>query len=786
MLSDNLELSLRRSLIIANKYSHEYATLEHLLLSFLEDSEILTMMKFYKIKISALKRELINFVSEELIGLVADNKEDVSPTAAFQRLINRSTIRCNMVDAGSISSLDVLSEMFGERDSHAVFFMRQHGLSYLDIMNYVSPIENKKDDTENDFKGTSKISFESIPVSKSDLSKKNEKSEQIPSMLLSSKNKSKEVSSMLESYCINFNEQAKRGEIDVLVGREKEMEKMMEVLCLREKSNPLLVGEPGVGKSALVKGLANKIVNNAVPKPLKDAVIYSLDMGALLAGTKYRGDFEQRLKELIYEVEKHPFIILLIDDIHTVIGAGSTSGGSLDAGNLLKPALARGDFKCIGSIIYSDYNTTFVKEKALLRCFRRIDVEEVDMEECKKILYNLKPYYESYHNVVYSNEVIDATVSLSGRYITNHYFPDKAIDIIDEAGSYHKVHKASKSKDNNISVEDIERIVSDVARVPVKMLKENEISRIKNLKSSLQKVIYGQDQAIEKLVMAVKLSSAGLRNTTKPIGCYFFSGPTGVGKTELSIQLSVNMNMNFIRIDMSEYSEKHSISRLIGAPPGYVGFDQVGILTEIINKNPYVVILFDEIEKAGPEIYNLLLQIMDYGKITDNNGRELNFRNTIIILTSNAGASEQSKPALGFGRAERTGEDKKEIERLFSPEFRNRLDAIIPFNSLSKPIMRKVVNKFINILKSQLADKKIGIKLDASVKEYLLSRSFDLQKGARPLERIINEEIKNPLADEILFGSLSDGGKVELSYIEKEDRINFDFDAVKAEQKKTI
>jgi ATP-dependent Clp protease ATP-binding subunit ClpA len=575
------------------------------------------------------------------------------------------------------------------------------------------------------------------------------------------KEKEKEKTSALAAYCINLNKRAEDGKIDVLIGREKEAERAIEILCRRNKNNPLFVGEPGVGKTALIEGLALRIVKGMVPDILSKAVIFSLDMGALLAGTKYRGDFEERMKAVITEIEKLPFAVLFIDEIHTIIGAGSTNGGALDASNLLKPALARGEFRCIGATTYKEYHTHFEKDKALIRRFQKIEVEEPQEELCIKILQGVKSYFEDHHHVVYSKDAIEAAVLLSSRYINDRKLPDKAIDVIDEAGARQKLMPENK-KVKVITPKEIEEIVARMAKVPTDSVGADETKKLKSLEGQLEEVIFGQPDAVHQLVTAIKLCRAGLRDKRKPIGSYLFTGPTGVGKTELAAQLAKHMNMELVRIDMSEYLEQHSIARLIGAPPGYVGFEQSGLLTEAIERNPHSVLLLDEIEKAHSDIYNILLQIMDYGRLTDNNGKLLDFRNSIIIMTSNAGAIEQSMAPLGFGREQREGEDKEAVKRIFSPEFRNRLDAIIPFLPLSPVVVGKVVGKFIEQLKAQLADKGVSLQVSTKVKEYLAEKGYDSHNGARPLGRLIDEEIKRILADEILFGKLVKGGRVKI------------------------
>jgi ATP-dependent Clp protease ATP-binding subunit ClpA len=765
MLSKNLELSLHRALTLAHKCSHEYATLEHLLLALTEDPDACAVLNGCGASVPELCDDLKNFLGKELAALVVDNNVEVKPTAGFQRVIHRAAIHAHSASSKIVTGANVLAEMFGEHESHAVFFLKGQGITYLDVINYIShgvvkfPYNEDDDHHEDMIEDFPQQLFEKASEPKPLISP-------IPSSKDKDKDKEKDKDSALAQYCVNLNKKAEEGKIDILIGRESEVERTIEILCRRNKNNPLYVGEPGVGKTALVEGLALRIVKGQVPSILKKAVIFTLDMGSLLAGTKYRGDFEERIKAVINEIEKLPYAIIFIDEIHTIIGAGSTSGGSLDAGNLLKPALARGEFRCIGSTTYMEYHSHFEKDHALTRRFQRVEIDEPSKENSVKILNGLKPYYEEHHGVSYTKDAIEAAVYLSDRYINDRRLPDKAIDVIDEAGSHNKLSVTKEKNKNIITAKDIEKIVSKITKVPVESVGMDEGRKLRNLDANLKKVIYGQDKAVESLADAIKMSRAGLRDNKKPIGSYLFSGPTGVGKTELAAQLAFHMDMELVRIDMSEYLEQHSIARLLGAPPGYVGFDQAGLLTEAIEKNPYSVMLFDEMEKAHPDVYNILLQIMDYGKITDNNGKVLNFRNSIIIMTTNAGAVEVSKAPMGFERFDREGEDKDAIEKAFSPEFRNRLDAIIPFAPLTPEIVEKVVDKFVLNLQLQLADKGIKIDIQKKALKYLAERGFEPKNGARPLERIINDEIKKPLADEILFGKLSKGGRVRVDLID--------------------
>ncbi len=757
MLSKNLESSLHRALNLARKYRHEYATLEHLLLSLTEDADAGYVLENCGVEMPNLRSRLIEFLENDLASLVIDDLEEARPTAGFQRVIHRAAIHAHAAGKTEVTGANVLTEIFSERDSHAVFFLQEQQLSCLDVVNFMAH-------------GVPKNGGEIAPRPKA----------APPSTVGTSSSKPREASSeqreiyeSLSQYALNLNERAKDGKIDVLIGREVEIERTIEILCRRSKNNPLYVGDPGVGKTAIVEGLAQRIVSGNVPDVLKDAVIFSLDMGALLAGTRYRGDFEERLKAIVKGLEKLPNAVLFIDEIHTIVGAGATSGGSLDAGNLLKPALARGAIKCIGSTTYKEYRSHFEKDRALLRRFQKLDIKEPSIEDSILILNGLKGYYEKHHKVKYTDEAIKAAVDLSSRYITDRKLPDKAIDLIDEAGAHQALAKKEKRK-QTIDKVDIEEIVSRITQVPSYSISSDENQRLVGLESELKAKIYGQDSAIEVLVNSIKLSKAGLRKAQKPIGCYLFAGPTGVGKTELAQQLALKMGMSLFRLDMSEYMEQHSISRLIGSPPGYVGFEQGGLLTDEVDQKPYTVVLFDEIEKAHPDIYNILLQVMDYGKLTDNNGKTVNFTNTIVIMTTNAGASDLAKSPLGFGRESREGEDKSAINRTFSPEFRNRLDSIISFKSLTPDLMLKIVDKFIEETGAQLADKRVKIEVGPRSRKYLAEKGFDAAFGARPLERFIEEKIKKPLAEEILFGKLRNGGRVKVSF--DSDKLKFDFE----------
>ncbi len=733
MLSRTLEKTLRRALALANARQHEYATLEHLLLALTEDQDAVAVLRACAVEIDRLRAQLTDFLDHELSGLVVDGVVDAKPTAGFQRVIQRAAIHVQSSGRSEVTGANVLVALFSERESHAVHFLQEQHMSRLDAVNYIAHGIAKKP-------GMS----EERRVRGADESGGEEK---------------REGGEALNAYCTNLNAKARAGKVDVLIGREREIERTIQILCRRSKNNPLFVGDPGVGKTAIAEGLALRIVRGEVPEVLKSAVIYALDMGALLAGTRYRGDFEERLKAVIQELESDKDAILFIDEIHTVIGAGATSGGSLDASNILKPALASGTPRCAGSTTYKEFRNYFEKDRALVRRFQKIDIPEPSEEEAVKILEGLRPSFEQHHGVKYTNAALKAAVSLSVRYIHDRKLPDKAIDIIDEVGAAQML-RPEHLRRKTIGVKDVEDIVSKIARVPVKAVNHRDKAALKTLDADLKAVVFGQDQAIDALASAIKLSRAGLRDPQKPIGCYLFSGPTGVGKTEVARQLAGIMAIELVRFDMSEYMERHAVSRLIGAPPGYVGFDQGGLLTDAIDQHPHAVLLLDEIEKAHPDVFNILLQVMDYGKLTDNNGKTVDFRNVILIMTTNAGAADMSKPAMGFGRSTREGDDSEAIKRLFTPEFRNRLDAIIPFRALSPEIVRAIVDKFVRELAAQLADRRVHIEVDEAARGWLAERGYDPLYGARPLARVIQEHIKRPLADELLFGQLAKGGKV--------------------------
>jgi ATP-dependent Clp protease ATP-binding subunit ClpA len=737
MLSPNLEQSLHRALALANERRHEYATLEHLLLALSEDPDALSVLRACGVDTERLKRDLGEYVDNELSSLITSRLEDAKPTAGFQRVLQRAAIHVQSSGREEVTGANVLVAMFAERESHAVFFLQEQDMTRLDAVNYISHgIAKVPGQTQT---RTPHGSEEEAPPEKSP----------------------RRGQDALGTYCVNLNEKARQGKIDPLIGREAEVERTIQILCRRSKNNPLYVGDPGVGKTAIAEGLARRLVRGEVPDVLRGAVIYNLDMGAVLAGTRYRGDFEERLKAVITELEHQKNAILFIDEIHTVIGAGATSGGSMDASNLLKPALSSGAIRCIGSTTYKEFRTYFEKDRALVRRFQKIDVNEPSVEDAIKIVQGLKPYYERHHRVRYTAEALRASVELAARYITDRKLPDKAIDVIDEVGAAQMLLPESKRK-KTVTLKDVEAVVAKIARIPPRNVSRDDKSMLKGLELDLKRMVFGQDQAISALSSAIKLARAGLREPEKPIGCYLFSGPTGVGKTEVARQLALSLAVELIRFDMSEYMERHSVSRLIGAPPGYVGFDQGGLLTDAIDQHPYAVLLLDEIEKAHPDLFNILLQVMDHGKLTDHNGKTIDFRNVILIMTTNAGAADMAKPPIGFERATRLGDDHEAINRMFTPEFRNRLDATIGFAHLTPEIVEKVVDKFIIQLEEQLADRNVTIELTPEARRWLATKGYDPAFGARPLGRVIQEQVKKGIADELLFGKLVQGGIVKV------------------------
>ncbi len=754
MLSRNLEQTLHRALSLASERRHEYATLEHLLLGLADDTDAATVLRACGVDLDKLRTDLSEFLDKDLAGLATDRAGDPKPTAGFQRVVQRAAIHVQSSGRDEVTGANVLVALFSERESHAVYFLQLQDMTRLDAVNFISHGIAKAPgrSAQRPVQGTG---------SQPEAHQEQEREEK----------PNRRNQDALSNYCVNLNKKAMAGKIDPLIGREPEIERTIQILCRRTKNNPLYVGDPGVGKTAIAEGLAKRIVEGDVPEVLARSTIYALDMGALLAGTRYRGDFEERLKAVVSELEAQQGAILFIDEIHTVIGAGATSGGAMDASNLLKPALASGNLRCIGSTTYKEFRNYFEKDRALVRRFQKIDVNEPTVEDSVKILRGLKANYEKHHKVRYTDEAIRAAVELSAKYINDRKLPDKAIDVIDEVGASRMLlpeHKRRKT----VTLRDVEEIVAKIARIPPKSVSADDKETLRNLERDLKSMVFGQDKAIEALSAAIKLARAGLREPEKPIGNYLFSGPTGVGKTEVARQLAATMGIELIRFDMSEYMERHSVSRLIGAPPGYVGFDQGGLLTDAIDQHPHAVLLLDEIEKAHQDLFNILLQVMDHGKLTDHNGKTVDFRNVVLIMTTNAGASDLAKEAIGFGREGRAGEDEDAIKRLFTPEFRNRLDATITFAGLTPEIVGRVVEKFVMQLEAQLADRNVTIELSSAAKEWLAERGYDKLYGARPLARVIQEYIKKPLAEELLFGKLVKGGSVKVTM--KEGKLDFE------------
>jgi len=740
--SNTLEQAIHAALALANERKHELATLEHLLLALTDEPDAAKVMRACGVDLDVLSGALETFIDDELTSLISDiDGSEAAPTTAFQRVIQRAAIHVQSSGRTEVTGANVLVAIFAERESNAAFFLQEQDMTRYDAVNYIAH-------------GVAKDPSygETRPVTGSE--------EFTDEAAEASDGENKE--SALDKYCVNLNAKSRRGDVDPLIGRGHEVERCIQVLCRRRKNNPLLVGDPGVGKTAIAEGLAHKIVQKETPQVLENATIFSLDMGALLAGTRYRGDFEERLKAVVTELEDHPDAVLFIDEIHTVIGAGATSGGAMDASNLLKPALQGGKLRCMGSTTYKEFRQHFEKDRALSRRFQKIDVNEPNVEDSIKILKGIKPYFEDHHDIRYTADAIRNAVELSARYIHDRKLPDKAIDVIDEAGAAQHLVPENKRR-KTIGVKEIEAVVAKIARIPPKNVSKDDAEVLRDLENSLKRVVFGQDPAIEALASAIKLSRAGLREPEKPIGNYLFAGPTGVGKTEVAKQLADTLGVELLRFDMSEYVEKHAVSRLIGAPPGYVGFDQGGLLTDGADQHPHCVLLLDEIEKAHPDVYNILLQIMDHGKLTDHNGRQVDFRNVVLIMTTNAGATELAKTAIGFGRERRDGEDTAAIERTFTPEFRNRLDAVISFAALSKEVILQVVDKFVLQLEAQLMDRNVVIELTRPAAEWLAERGYDDRMGARPLARVIQEHIKKPLAEELLFGKLAKGGVIRVS-----------------------
>ena len=758
--SRSLEKALHRALGLANERRHEYATLEHLLLSLIDDKDAAAVMKACSVDLDMLRRSLTTYIDTELGQMIAAEREDSKPTAGFQRVIQRAVIHVQSSGREEVTGANVLVAIFAERESHAAFFLQEQDMTRYDAVNYISHGIAKRSSLS-DTRPVRGVDQDQQGNNGSDNSEEREQG-----------TKKKGETDALDAYCINLNKKAAEGRIDPLIGREAEVNRTIQILCRRQKNNPLFVGDPGVGKTAIAEGLARKIINGEVPEVLRGCTVFQLDLGTLLAGTRYRGDFEERLKAVVKEIEARPGAIMFIDEIHTVIGAGATSGGSMDASNLLKPALANGALRCIGSTTYKEYRQHFEKDRALVRRFQKIDVNEPSIPDTIAILKGLKPYYEDFHKVRYTDDAIETAVQLSARYMSDRKLPDKAIDVIDETGASQML-VAENKRLKVIGVSEIEATIATMARIPAKTVSKDDASVLKNLEAELKRLVFGQDVAIGALTSAIKLARAGLREPEKPIGCYLFSGPTGVGKTEVAKRLAEVLGVNILRFDMSEYMERHSVSRLLGAPPGYVGFDQGGLLTDGIDQHPYTVLLLDEIEKAHPDIYNILLQVMDHGKLTDHNGKSVDFRNVILIMTTNAGAQDAARAAIGFGSSVREGDDQEAILRLFTPEFRNRLDAVIPFGHLPPNVVRKVVEKFVLQLEAQLSERQINIEISSEAADWLATKGYDNAMGARPLARVIQEQVKKPLAEEVLFGKLTKGGTVRI--LLKGDALHFEY-----------
>ncbi len=743
MIAQELEVSLHMAFMEARQKRHEFITVEHLLLALLDNPSASEVLKACAAEIEELRKLLADFVTEHTPVLTNDDA-DTQPTLGFQRVIQRAILHVQSSGKKEVTGANVLVAIFGEKDSHAVYFLHQKGITRLDVVNFISH-------------GISKVPQAAPGKTEGEAEAEPEQAS----------------GGALETYTLNLNTLALSGKIDPLIGREKELERVVQTLCRRRKNNPLLVGEAGVGKTAIAEGLARRIVEGDVPEILGKCTVYALDMGALLAGTKYRGDFEQRLKAVLKQLVDNPNAILFIDEIHTLIGAGAASGGTLDASNLLKPALSTGQLKCIGATTYQEYRGIFEKDHALSRRFQKVDVVEPSIAETVSILRGLKTRFEEHHGIKYATSALTSAAELAARYINDRHLPDKAIDVIDEAGAAQRILPKSKQK-KVITKHEIEEIVAKIARVPAQSVNSDDRTQLKNLERNLKSVVFGQDKSIDALASAIKMSRSGLGNPQKPTGCFLFSGPTGVGKTEVARQLAYIMGVELIRFDMSEYMERHAVSRLIGAPPGYVGFDQGGLLTEAVTKHPYSVLLLDEIEKAHPDVFNILLQVMDHGTLTDNNGRKADFRNVMIIMTTNAGAAELSKTSMGFTTTAETGDEMVEIKRTFTPEFRNRLDAIVSFASLDRSIIMRVVDKFLMQLEEQLQEKKVDATFTPALKDYLAKKGFDPQMGARPMARLIQDTIRSALADHLLFGRLASGGKVTVD-VDKNDKVQLVF-----------
>jgi len=758
MLSRDLEVTLNSAFKRARELRHEYMTVEHLLLGLLDNASAVQVLNACGSDLSKLREELEQFVTQTTPALPEESERDTQPTLGFQRVLQRAVFHVQSSGKQEVTGANVLVAIFSEQESQAVYFLKQQEIARIDVVNYISHGIAKSEDTGAD--GESETDAQSNQNASSE-----------------------ERTSNLDGYCTNLNKEVKKGRIDPLIGRDEELSRVIQTLSRRRKNNPLLVGEAGVGKTAIAEGLAYRIEEGQVPDVIADAVVYSLDLGSLLAGTKYRGDFEKRLKALLGELEKEEHSILFIDEIHTIIGAGAASGGVMDASNLLKPLLSSGQLKCIGSTTFQEFRGIFEKDRALARRFQKVDVLEPSIEDTIKILNGLKSRFEEHHELRYTKAALTSAVELSAKYMSDRHLPDKAIDIIDEAGAMQRLMPPSRRK-KVIGVPEIEAVVANIARIPPKQISKSDSEVLENLERDLKLTVFGQNEAIERMSSAIKLSRAGLKQEGKPVGCFLFAGPTGVGKTEVSRQLARTLGIELVRFDMSEYMERHTVSRLIGAPPGYVGFDQGGLLTEAITKNPHCVLLLDEVEKAHPDVFNLLLQVMDHGTLTDNNGRKADFRHVVLIMTTNAGAESLSKRSIGFNEQDQTTDAMEAIKRLFTPEFRNRLDSIVQFGALPEDVIEQVVHKFIAELQAQLDDRKVSIELDESAMRWLAKRGYDKTMGARPMARLIQEAIKRPLADAILFGNLSGGGSV-LVTVDSNDELAFEMTPREVKSKET-
>ena len=758
MLSTEVEYSINKLFKDAREKNHEFVTVEHLLLSMTTNPSAGKALRACGVDIGILQTDLESYIEEITPLLTKEDKRETQPTLGFQRVIQRAVYHVQATGKGEVSGENILVAIFGEPESHAVYYLGKQDMTRLDLVNFVSHDIYKDEAMLSDFSLEESNTNEDSVEGNNDVDSETGEVQETP----------------LEKFATNLNQYAIEGKIDPLIGRDMEIERTVQVLCRRRKNNPLLVGESGVGKTAIAEGLAKRIVDKEVPEVLQEATIYSLDLGALVAGTKYRGDFEKRLKGVLNQIKAEDHAVLFIDEIHIMIGAGATSGGTMDASNLLKPMLATGELKCIGSTTFQEYHSIFEKERALARRFQKIDVKEPTIPETIKILKGLKSRFEEFHNVTYTMSALESAVKLSERYITDRFLPDKAIDVIDEAGANRQL-QPKKSRKKKITVTDVEAIIAKIARIPPKTVSSSDMEVLKNLDVNLKRVVFGQDMAIDQLVTAVKMSRSGLRDDSKPIGSFVFAGPTGVGKTEVTNQLAENLGIELIRFDMSEYMERHTVSRLIGAPPGYVGFDDGGLLTDAVNKTPHAVLLLDEIEKAHPDVFNLLLQVMDNGSLTDSTGRQVDFRNVILVMTSNAGAESISRSSMGFTKQDHSLDTMKAIENVFTPEFRNRLDAVIQFKSLDEKVIISIVDKFLIRLEAQLNEKKVTLIVDDKAKRWLANEGHDPAMGARPMERLIQQKIKRELADEILFGKLSKGGGI-VRITEKANKLSLSFE----------